>query len=122
MSNKTFTAKGDYLMDYRDKKEQEDEIIRSYQKDEKLMILIFAQWCINHDLDPIQLYNRAYPTQGDNPSLQEGIELTVPKDEAGEIDDETLLGVLSLFGNEDLGFIVTQEIAKREQRMNKADE
>ena len=40
MSNKTFTAKGDYLMDYRDKKEQEDEIIRSYQKDEKLMILI----------------------------------------------------------------------------------
>jgi hypothetical protein len=36
----------------------------------------------------------------------------VPKDEAGEIGDDTLLGVLALFGNDDLAFVVTEEIAK----------
>jgi len=43
----------------------------------------------------------------------QALELTVPKEEAGDIADDTVLGVLSLFGNEELAFIVTEEIAKR---------
>ncbi|PFN96092.1 hypothetical protein COJ85_24790 [Bacillus sp. AFS076308] len=94
-------------------KELEEKIIQHYQGEEKMMILVFAQWCVNHDLDPEELYLRAYPNQSSNPSLREAIELTVPKEEAGEIADQTLLGVLSLFGNDDLAFVVTEEIQKR---------
>jgi hypothetical protein len=94
-------------------KDLEQHIIQNYQQDEKMMILVFAQWCVNHDLDPETLYLRAYPEQASNPFLKEAIELTVDKNEAGEIADQTLLGVLSLFGNDDLAFIVTEEIRKR---------
>ncbi|MBT2755213.1 hypothetical protein AB1K84_06180 [Mesobacillus foraminis] len=93
-------------------KELQEKIIQNYQGEEKMMVLVFAQWCINHDLDPEELYLRAYPNQAANPVLREAIELTVPKEEAGEVPDQTLLGVLSLFGNEDLAFVVTQEIHK----------
>jgi len=93
-------------------KELEDQIIQSYQRDEQMMILVFAQWCVNHDLDPAALYKRAYPDQADNPALRQAIELTVPKDEAGDIPNETLLGVLSLFENDDLAYVVTEEINK----------
>lgn len=96
-----------------DKKQLEEKIIQNYQGEEKMMILVFAQWCINHDLNPEELYLRAYPNQAANVALKEAMELVVPKDEAGEIGDETLLGVLSLFGNDDLAFVVTEEIAKR---------
>jgi hypothetical protein len=96
-------------------KELEEKIIENYQGQEKMMILVFAQWCINHDLEPEEIYLRAYPNQSANPALREAIELTVPKDEAGEVSDETLLGVLSLFGNDDLAFVVTEEIQKRKK-------
>lgn len=96
-------------------KQMEDQIIRNYQRDEQMMILVFAQWCVNHDLDPIELYLRAYPQQAANHALQQAIDLTVSKDEAGEVPDETLLGVLSLFDNEELAFIVTEEISKRKK-------
>jgi len=99
-----------------DKNDVEKRIIENYQKEENMMILVFAQWCINHDLDPVTLYTKAYPDQGNNPSLIQALELTVDKDEAGEISNETLLGVLSLFGNDDLAFIVTEEIERRNQR------
>ncbi|MDZ7543467.1 hypothetical protein GNF83_20280 [Clostridium perfringens] len=91
-------------------------VIQNYQRDEQMMILVFAQWCVNNDLDPVELYQRAYPKQKDNYPLQQGIELTVSKEEAGLIPDETLLGVLSLFGNEDLAFVVTEEISKRKPK------
>jgi hypothetical protein len=94
-------------------KEMDEQIIRSYQQDEQMMIMVFAQWCVNHDLDPAELYQRAYPRQETNPALQQAFELTVPKDEAGEIGDDTLLGVLSLFGNDDLAFVVSEEIGRR---------
>ncbi len=94
-------------------KETQEQIIRNYQRDEQMMILVFAQWCINHDLDPAELYLRAYPEQSANQELKQAIELTVPKEEAGEISNETLLGVLSLFGNDDLAFVVTEEISKK---------
>ncbi|MFK9093593.1 hypothetical protein [Bacillus salipaludis] len=93
-------------------KELEEKIIQHYQGEEKMMILVFAQWCVNHEIDPEELYLRAYPRQSANPSLKDAIELTVPKEEAGEVDNETLLGVLSLFGNDDLAFVVTEEIQK----------
>ncbi|AFH63920.1 hypothetical protein ACVNS2_24945 [Paenibacillus caseinilyticus] len=98
------------------RKATEEEIIRGYQRDEQMMILVFAQWCVNHDLDPHEVYLRAYPAQGENPALQQAVELTVPKEEAGEIPDETVLGVLSLFGNEELAFAVTEEIGRRKAK------
>src|SRR4051794_425009 len=94
------------------KKELEDKIVANYQGEEKMMILVFAQWCVNHDLDPEEIYLRAYPSQSSNQVLKEAIELTVPKEEAGEVADQTLLGVLSLFGNDDLACVVTEEIQK----------
>ncbi|MDT9024318.1 MULTISPECIES: hypothetical protein [Rossellomorea] len=94
-------------------KEMQEKIIENYQKDEHMMILVFAQWCVNHDLDPATLYQKAYPNQGENPALLQGIDLTVPKEESEEIPDTTLLGVLSLFGNDDLAHVVTEEISKR---------
>ncbi|WP_100333632.1 hypothetical protein [Bacillus alkalisoli] len=96
-----------------DKKQVEQQVIENYQKDENMMILVFAQWCVNNDLHPVELYKRAYPSQDSNAALAQMVDLTVDKDEAGEIADETLLGVLSLFGNEDLAIVVTEEIQKR---------
>lgn len=98
------------------RKEVEDQIIENYQKDENMMILVFAQWCVNHDLDPVSLYRNAYPDQVENSALKQGIELTVPKEESEEIPDSTLFGVLSLYGNEDLAFVVNEEIKKRNKK------
>jgi hypothetical protein len=98
------------------KKELEEKIIANYQGEEKMMILVFAQWCVNNDIDPEELYLRAYPHQAANQALKEALELTVPKEEAGEVPDQTLLGVLSLFGNDDLAFVVTEEINKKKKK------
>jgi len=95
-----------------DKKEVEKRIVENYQKEENMMILVFAQWCVNHGLDPAALYMKAYPNQGNNPALAQALELTVSKEEAGEISKETLLGVLSLFGNDDLAFVVSEEMER----------
>ncbi|MEF3306896.1 hypothetical protein [Paenibacillus sp. GYB003] len=97
-------------------KQLEEQIRRNYERDENMMILVFAQWCVNRDLDPAELYKRAYPDQPDNAALRQTLELTVPKEEAGDIPDDTVLGVLSLFGNEELAFVVTEEIGKRASR------
>lgn len=99
-----------------DSKDLEQKIIRNYQKDEQMMILVFAQWCVNHDLDPHTLYVKAYPDQATNPALQQSIDLTVSKEESEEVADQTLLGVLSLFGNDDLAFVVNEEIEKRHKK------
>ncbi len=88
----------------------EQKIIESYQHDEKMMILIYAQWCINHDLDPKELYQQAYPHQVKNPELKAALELTVPKKESEPIADQTVLNVLHLFGNDDLAFVVQHEM------------
>ena len=96
-----------------DHKKWEEKIVENYQRDEGMMILVFAQWCVNHGLDAHELYRRAYPGQAANPLLQQMVELTVPKEEAEEIPDQTLLGVLSLFGNDDLAFVVQEEINRR---------
>lgn len=97
--------------DYR--KSVEERIVESYRQDEEMMILVFAQWCVNHGLDPQALYLQAYPDQQGNERLAHALSLTVPKEEAGDIPDDTVLGVLSLFGNEDLAFIVSEAISAR---------
>ncbi|UOE92083.1 hypothetical protein [Alkalihalobacillus sp. LMS39] len=99
-----------------DEKKIEQQVIDSYQQDEQMMVLIFSQWCINNNLDPVNVYERAYPTQGKNEVLTQVLELTVSKEEAGPIHDDTLLNVLSLFGNEDLAFVVSEEIEKRNKK------
>jgi len=81
--------------------------------DEQMMILVFAQWCINHELDPRALYQRAFPGQGIPPSLEQALSLTVPKEEAGEIAADTVLGVLSLYDQPELAEVVRDEIAKQ---------
>jgi hypothetical protein len=98
------------------RKELEEQIIENYKRDEQMMILVFAQWCVNHSLDPAELYRQAYPNQPDNQALGQAVALTVPPEEAGDITDDTLLSVLNLFGNDDLAFVVTEEIAKRKPK------
>jgi hypothetical protein len=94
-----------------DKKELEQKIIEQYKADEGMMILVFVQWCINNDRNPTTLYEKAYPQQQENQLLKQMIDNAVPKEEGGEIANDTLLQVLSLFGNEDLAFVVSEEIA-----------
>jgi len=99
------------------RKELEQQMIRAYQRDEGMMVLVFAQWCVNHGLDARELYRRAYPNQAENPILAQMMENTVPKEESEDIPDSTILGVLSLFGNDDLACVVSEEIRKREKQV-----
>jgi hypothetical protein len=102
-----------------DKKELEEQIINNYKQDETMMVLVFAQWCVNNDLDPATVYKKAYPGEkGENEALRHAISLTVPKEESEYISPETLLGVLSLFGNDDLAFVVTEEMDMLKKRKN----
>lgn len=93
-------------MEYKDIDQQ---IIQKYKDDENVMIRLFVQWCANHRLDPQALYQKAYPEQIANSALKKVIE----EDEGFEelpIDNETMLDVLQLFGNDDLAFVVADEI------------
>lgn len=90
------------------------EVIDNYENAEKMMILVFAQWCINNSLPPLKLYKRAYPTQSGNQVLAETMEHTVAKSESEVIPDETVLQVLQLFGNDDLAQVVQSEMNRRE--------
>lgn len=98
-------------------KELEKHIIQNYKNEEKMMILIYAQWCINNDLDPAELYNKAYNDQNSNSALEEVLELTVSKNESDGISNETVINALQLFGNDDLAFVVQSEIDKRKNKI-----
>ncbi|PIC57075.1 hypothetical protein CSV80_10195 [Sporosarcina sp. P12(2017)] len=89
----------------------EEQIIQKYKDDENLMIRLFVQWCVNHQLNPQALYQQAYPEQQPNPALKEIMENDDGFEEL-HIDNETMLDVLQLFGNDDLAFVVADEIAK----------
>lgn len=93
--------------------EKDKHIIEQYQNDEKMMVLIFAQWCVNNDLDAKVLYEKAYPSQTENKLLLEAMEETVFKEESEEISVAVLQQVLQLFGNDDLAFVVQEEIDKK---------
>lgn len=98
-----------------DKKDIEQRVIEQYQQDEEVMILVFAQWCINNELDPLAVYAQAYPGQKQNDALLKAIDQTVSKEEADPIADDTLLQILQLFGNDDLAFVVV-EISESKKR------
>lgn len=53
----------------------EKQLTEAYERDENMMILVFAQWCVNHDLDPMELYAKAYPQQKLNESLKKTMEI-----------------------------------------------
>ncbi|MFC4735360.1 hypothetical protein ACFO4L_02065 [Bacillus daqingensis] len=81
--------------------DKEKHIIESFQQDELMMAHVFAQWCVNNELDPAHVYKEAYGT-ADSDVLKQAIALTVSKEEAGEIATSTLLNVLSLYNNDAL--------------------
>lgn len=89
---------------------RDDYIIKKYQQDEQIMVQLFVQWCINHQLDPAVLYQRAYPGQMQSTLLTDTIEHA--DTESLAIDHETLLDVLQMFGNDDLAFVVSEEIER----------
>lgn len=92
--------------------ENRDEfIIKKYQQEEQIMVQLFVQWCMNHQLNPAELYQRAYPGQSQSSSVLTAV-IDQTDTEELEIDHETLLDVLQMFGNYDLAFVVSEEIEK----------
>nr|WP_276531268.1 hypothetical protein [Fictibacillus nanhaiensis] len=81
-----------------------------------MMIIIYAQWCVNNGLDPKAVYLNAYPGQANNEYVMHMLEQTVTHEEAEPISNEMLLQVLSLFGNEDLAYAVSKEIEMMEAK------
>lgn len=93
-----------------DNENRDEYIVKKYQEDEQIMVQLFVQWCTNHQLDPAELYHRAYPGQLQSPILAAAID-QADADEL-DIDHGTLLDVLQMFGNDDLAFVVSEEIDK----------
>ena len=98
-------------VDYMEFKSIDAQVIQKYQQDEQLMIRLFVQWCSNNEVNPHDLYRRAYPEQQENETMKKIIEEAKYEEEI-EIDNETMLDVLQLFGNDDLAFILTDEIER----------
>lgn len=95
--------------------ENRDEfIIKKYQQDEAVMIQVFVDWALRNDLDPVELYQRAYPSQTKNEALLLAVEEADAFDM--EIDDATLLELLQMFGNDDLAFVVSEEMEKIQRK------
>ncbi len=86
-----------------------EQIIQKYSEDEQIMIRLYIHWCKSHQLDPVQLYSRAYPEQLENLALKE---LLNEADEEQQItvDNETMIEVLQMFGNDDLAFVLVEEL------------
>ncbi|QUG41530.1 hypothetical protein KD050_20025 [Psychrobacillus sp. INOP01] len=83
-----------------------NKVIEQYEADENMMIQIYVQWCFNHDINPVDLYSRAYPNQASNEVMLEVMEST--EKNSTLIDTGTVLYVLQLFGNDDLAFVVSE--------------
>ncbi|HLR70666.1 MAG TPA: hypothetical protein VK085_04460 [Pseudogracilibacillus sp.] len=83
-------------------------IIERYKEDEEMMILLFAQWCVNNNIDANELYEKAYPHQAQNKALKNAIEQTVPKEDSEFISQQIIISILQMFGNDDLAFEVGQ--------------
>lgn len=94
-------TKGVDNMKYTDK---DRYIIQQYEQDETMMVLIYAQWCVNNGIDAIALYEQAYPEQPKNNLLLDAIKQTIPKEESEYISKDIVLQVLQLYGNDDLAF------------------
>ncbi|HLR64739.1 MAG TPA: hypothetical protein VK075_04855 [Pseudogracilibacillus sp.] len=95
--------------------EKDQFIIDQYENDEKMMVLIYAQWCVNNEINPIDLYQEAYPNQLISSVLHEMVDETMPKEEADFISNDIVLSVLQMFGNDDLAFEVQRKIEEMDQ-------
>lgn len=102
-----------------DESEKSKRVIAQYEQDERTMVLIFAQWCVNHDLEPVHVYHEAYPDQQPNPLLLEVLDETVPKTESEDISLDIVLYVLQMFGNDDLAFVVQQKAEQVKEKSSK---
>lgn len=94
------------------RKQTEQYIIERYQNEEEMMILLFAQFCINHNLNPETIYEEAYPAQGKNKFLQAAIDKTVAKEASEAIPIDLLQDALQAFGNDDLIFVLQNHLQK----------
>lgn len=96
--------------------EQDQYIIKQYEQDESMMILIYAQWCVNNNLDAMDIYQQAYPNQPVNKALVKALGETVDKKESEEISIGIVQHVLQLFGNDDLAFFIQEQIDKQAKK------
>lgn len=92
--------------------EREQFIIERYQAGEAEMILLFVQWCHNHNLDALEIYQEAYPNQELPENLIEINQEKVEAKDSVEIDTSLLLEVLQLYGNDDLAFVIVNHAEK----------
>lgn len=93
--------------------EESKYVIEQYQEKERLMIIIFTQWCIDHDFDPIDIYAKAYPEQGENAVLLDVLEEPFEREKPSSISIDILFEVLQLYGNEDLAIVIQEELENR---------
>ena len=98
--------------------EKDQYIIDQYEQDETMMIVIFAQWCVNHDLDAVTLYQKAYPNQAENKALLAALDETVDKKESEEISTALVQHILQVFGNDDLAFVMQEEMDRKQKRQD----
>lgn len=75
--------------------------------DEEAMILVFVKWCMNHDLDPVMVYQKAYPAQEVPIVLMDALQKTVPEAESMQIPLDLLVEWLCSYGNDELAFVLT---------------
>lgn len=97
-------------------KERSDFIIEQYKQDERMMVLAFAQWCMNENLDPLALYRKAYPDQPENDLLVNAMEETVSPTQADKISHEAIMQLLHMFGNDDLAYVVQAAYTTRRRQ------
>src|SRR5699024_3430505 len=96
----------------------DERVIENYRKDEQMMILIFAQRCVNNEGDANELYKRAYPEQASNQLVANIFKQTLEDENSDKVDDTTVMSVLEIFCNSDLAFEVQGVIDKRKQEKN----
>lgn len=100
--------------------EKDKYIVQKYRENEEMMILVYAQWCVNNGLDPKVLYNLAYPKQQTPSLLDDVMASTVSKDESEEITSGLVIQLLQMYGNDDLAFVIQAKVEtmKSESNMN----
>lgn len=96
--------------------EKDQYIIDQYEQDETMMIVIFAQWCVNNDLNAVEMYHKAYPNQPENKALLAALDETVDKKESEDISTGLVQHILQIFGNDDLAFVIQEEVEKRNKK------
>ncbi len=92
----------------------EKQLTEAYERDENMMILVFAQWCVNHDLDPMELYAKAYPQQKLNESLKKPWTIwSCQNTKQSTFRPDCHCG--EMFGNTDLAQALHEAISGRKQ-------